>query len=432
MPMVIGFFLGYFIVSYILIPVYYKLNLTSIYTYLRDRFGVAAFKTGATSFLISRIIGAALRLYLVAEVLEIFLFEPLGIPYWAGVLITILLIWVYTFKSGIKTIVWTDTLQTAAILIAAGATIFYLADVNDLGISGIWDKVTASEMYSFEGGALHSGNMWLGIFNGILFTVAMAGLDQDIMQKNLTCKNKKEAQKNITWFSIVLVPINFVFLILGVLMIETYMESGDLSVKVIQVANEVTGVMEDKGQYLLKEGGKFVDLGTADHIYPALARNNYFPFWLSATFLIGLIAAAYSSADSALTSLTTSFCLDIVEKEDKKTRTIVHVGMSLVLFAVVMIFRQLNDNSIVWTLFKWTAYTYGPLLGLYGIGILTKIKVHDKAIPFIAIVSAVSSWALATYAGMGSVILAVNGAITAIGLFAFQKRGTGKVDVLDV
>lgn len=422
MPMVIGFFLGYFVVSYVLIPIYYKLNLTSIYSYLKERFGVAAFKTGAISFLISRIIGASLRLFLVAEVLEIFLFQPMGIPYWAGVLITILLIWVYTFKSGIKTIVWTDTLQTAALLIAAGATIYFLANLNDLGISDIWTKVTDSEMYSYEGGALKSGNVWLGLFNGIVFTIAMSGLDQDIMQKNLTCKNKKEAQKNITWFSLVLVPINLVFLVLGILMFETYIETGDLSAKVIQEADNITGELLDKGQYLLKVGGKHVKLETSDHIYPSLAKNGYFPFWLSATFLIGLIAAAYSSADSALTSLTTSFCLDIVEKDDNKTRIRVHIMMSLILFGVVMIFKVLEGGSIVWKLFTWTGYTYGPLLGLYGIGILTKIKVYDKAIPFIAIASALSSLILAEFTPLSAIILPVNGVITAIGLFVFKKK----------
>lgn len=195
MPMVIGFFLGYFIVSYVLIPIYYKYNLTSIYTYLRDRFGFYAFKTGAISFLISRIIGASLRLYLVAEVLDIFLFEPTGIPYWVGVLMTILLIWVYTFKSGIKTIVWTDTLQTAAILIAAGATIYFLVDLNGDGLGGLWEMASSSELYDFEGGKLKDGNIWLGVFNGVIFTIAMAGLDQDIMQKNLTCKNRKRGSK---------------------------------------------------------------------------------------------------------------------------------------------------------------------------------------------------------------------------------------------
>ena len=243
MPMVIGFFLGYFIVSYVLIPIYYKYNLTSIYTYLRDRFGTASFKTGAISFLISRIIGASLRLYLVAEVLDIFLFEPTGIPYSVGVLMTILLIWVYTFKSGIKTIVWTDTLQTAAILLAAGATLFYLADVNSGGIAHLWEMASNSDLYNFNGGKLKEGNVWLGIFNGIIFTVAMAGLDQDIMQKNLTCKNKKEAQKNLTWFSIVLVPINFVFLLLGILLFETYMGTGDLKAIVIESTNELGDVV---------------------------------------------------------------------------------------------------------------------------------------------------------------------------------------------
>ncbi|MFL2582509.1 MAG: sodium:solute symporter [Flavobacteriales bacterium] len=417
MPMVIGFFLGYFVVSYVLIPIYYKYNLTSIYTYLRDRFGFFSFKTGAVSFLISRIIGASLRLYLVAEVLDIFLFEPTGIPYSLGVLMTILLIWVYTFKSGIKTIVWTDTLQTAAILLAAGATIYYLADVNGEGVSGLWEMATSSDLYNFKGGKLKEGNVWLGVFNGIVFTIAMAGLDQDIMQKNLTCKNRKEAQKNLTWFSIVLVPINFVFLILGILLFETYMGTGDLSVV----------VQEAKATYSLAIEGQMTEVAP-DQIYPSLAKNGYFPLWLSGTFLIGLIAAAYSSADSALTSLTTSVCIDIVEREDKKTRIFVHVLMSVILFGVVMVFKAIDKDSIIWELFKWTSFTYGPLLGLYGIGILSKIQIRDKAVPFIAVFSAVSSYFLAAYLSLGFEILAINGAITAIGLLVFKKRNKYNLD----
>ncbi|MBL57657.1 MAG: sodium:solute symporter [Flavobacteriales bacterium] len=422
MPMVIGFFLGYFIVSYVLIPIYYKYNLTSIYTYLRDRFGTASFKTGAISFLISRIIGASLRLYLVAEVLDIFLFEPTGIPYSIGVLMTILLIWVYTFKSGIKTIVWTDTLQTAAILLAAGATLFYLADVNSGGIAHLWEMASNSDLYNFNGGKLKEGNIWLGIFNGIIFTVAMAGLDQDIMQKNLTCKNKKEAQKNLTWFSIVLVPINFVFLLLGILLFETYMGTGDLKAIVIESTNELGDVVKS-GEYRINIDGEMTKIAP-DQIYPSLAKNGYFPLWLSGTFLIGLIAAAYSSADSALTSLTTSVCIDIVEKEDRRTRTVVHVLMSVILFFVVMLFKAINKDSIIWELFKWTSFTYGPLLGLFGIGILSKIQVKDTVVPFIAILSAVSSYFMADFFGLGFEILAINGGITALGLLLFKKKKT--------
>jgi len=417
MPMVIGFFLGYFVVSYVLIPIYYKYNLTSIYTYLRDRFGIFSFKTGAISFLVSRIIGASLRLYLVAEVLDIFLFEPTGIPYSIGVLMTILLIWVYTFKSGIKTIVWTDTLQTAAILVAAGATLYYLSDIHGDGFSGLWEMASNSDLYNFKGGKIKEGNIWLGIFNGIIFTIAMAGLDQDIMQKNLTCKNKKDAQKNLTWFSIVLVPINFIFLILGILIFETYMGSGDLSVV----------VNESHATYNLNIQGNMTELAP-DQIYPSLAKNGYFPLWLSGTFLIGLIAAAYSSADSALTSLTTSVCIDIIEREDKKTRILVHVLMSVILFGVVMIFKAIDKDSIIWELFKWTSFTYGPLLGLYGIGILTKRKVNDFAVPFIAVISAVSSYFLASFLGLGFEILAINGAITAIGLLVFKKGEKYELD----
>ena len=419
MPMTFGFFFGYLAVAFILVPLYYRLNLTSIYTYLRDRFGTYSFKTGAVSFLVSRIVGASLRLYLVAQVLDIFLFKPTGIPYWLGVLATIGLIWVYTFKSGIKTIVWTDTLQTATILFAAGATIYFLSTLNSDGFGGLFDTLEQSEMLSFKGGVLKSENPWLGIFNGAIFAIVMSGLDQDIMQKNLTCKNSKEASKNIFWFSVVLVPINFVFLGLGVLLFETFMDNGDLTFQMVEKVNELGEVIKEP-LYQLRDGSKMVEVAK-DQIYPSLAKFGYFPKWLSVVFLIGLIAAAYSSADSALTSLTTSMCIDIFEKEDEKTRILVHVLMSFILFGVIMIFKFINEDGIIWALFKWTGFTYGPLLGLYSVGILTKLKVNDFAVPFIAVFSAISSFLLAHFFGLGFEILAINGAITAIGLFVFKK-----------
>ena len=294
---------------------------------------------------------------------------------------------------------------------------YYLSDIHGDGFSGLWEMASNSDLYNFKGGKIKEGNIWLGIFNGIIFTIAMAGLDQDIMQKNLTCKNKKDAQKNLTWFSIVLVPINFIFLILGILIFETYMGSGDLSVV----------VNESHATYNLNIQGNMTELAP-DQIYPSLAKNGYFPLWLSGTFLIGLIAAAYSSADSALTSLTTSVCIDIIEREDKKTRILVHVLMSVILFGVVMIFKAIDKDSIIWELFKWTSFTYGPLLGLYGIGILTKRKVNDFAVPFIAVISAVSSYFLASFLGLGFEILAINGAITAIGLLVFKKGEKYELD----
>ena len=223
-----------------------------------------------------------------------------------------------------------------------------------------------------------------------------------------------------------MIPINFAFLALGVLLFETFMESGDLTFQMVDFVND-SGLTDQKPLYQMRQGTVMVDV-TTDQIYPSLAKYGYFPLWLSGTFLIGLIAAAYSSADSALTSLTTSVCLDIVEKQDKKTRTWVHLLMSFVLFGVIMIFKAINEDSIVWALFKWTGFTYGPLLGLYGIGILTKIQVRDKAVPFIAVFSAVSSYFLATYLGLGFEILAINGAVTAIGLFVFKKRK--KIDLV--
>jgi Na+/proline symporter len=351
-------------------------------------------------------------LYLAAEVLDIFLFKPLGIPYELGIVITIALIWVYTFKSGIKTIVWTDTLQTASILIAVGATVYFLRDDLNTTFGGLFDIVVSSDLFNFEGGK--NGNttsVWLSAFNGMLMALAMTGVDQDMMQKNLTCKTAKESGKNVMWFSIVLIPVNFVFLGLGILLYERYVGDG------LHMATLDDGTIT----YLLKQAGEYVSIHP-DQLYPTLADTGYFPTWLSATFLIGLVAAAYSSADSALTSLTTSFCLDILEKDDKKTRLFTHIGFSVLLVIVIIIFKAMNKDSIVWELYKWAGFTYGPLLGLFGFGILTKVKVLDKAIPVIAIASAVASFFIKDLFGLGFEILLVNALVTALGLFLFQER----------
>ena len=418
---VIGYLLGYFVIATILMPLYYKLNLVSIYTYLDKRFGFCSYKTGSFFFLLSRIIGSSFRLFLVASVLQIIFFDSLNIPFFISVFITISLIWVYTYKGGIKTIVWTDTLQTAAILVAAGATLYYLSDIHGDGFSGLWEIASNSDLYSFKGGKVTEGNIWLGIFNGIIFTIAMAGLDQDIMQKNLTCKNKKDAQKNLTWFSIVLVPINFIFLILGILIFETYMGSGDLSVV----------VNESQVTYSLNVQGNMTELAP-DQIYPSLAKNGYFPLWLSGTFLIGLIAAAYSSADSALTSLTTSFCIDFLDiqkrNNKRKTRLLVHIGFSILLFIVILIFNEINDESVINSIFKAAGYTYGPLLGLFSFGIFTKYKIKDKFVFFVCLISPLISYLINIYSEellfgyrFGFEILLLNGLLTFLGLY-FIKR----------
>ncbi len=407
MPMVVGFLIGYLVIGHVLIPLYYKLNLTSIYAYLKTRFGNYSFKTGSIFFLISRTIGASLRLFLAAEVLDIFLFTPLGVPYFLGIILTIALIWVYTFKSGIKTIVWTDALQTACILIAVGATVYFIKTDMDVSITGLFDVVVNSELFDFRGAHSTKKNpIGLSVFNGVMIAIVMTGLDQDMMQKSLTCKNSGDSKKNMIWLGIVLIPVNFIFLSLGILIFENYLGNG-LSVNLVEGSDFPFNIITNEKEFISIK---------SDRIYPALANFGYFPLWLSATFLIGLVAAAYSSADSALTSLTTSFCLDILEENGEKTRYKTHIGTSIVLVLVVLMFKWINDGSVIWLLFDCAGLTYGPLLGMFAIGIFTKIKVRDKLVPFIALGSVVISFVIMKTLGLGAEILIVNGVLTALGL----------------
>lgn len=419
MPMVVGFLVGYFVIGYVLIPLYYKLNVTSIYAYLKTRFGNHSFKTGSTFFLISRIIGASLRLFLAAEVLDIFLFSPLGVPYFLGIMLTIGLIWVYTFKSGIKTIVWTDALQTACILIAVGATVYFIKTDMDVSLVGLFEVVVNSELFDFTGAhATNKVSIGLSLFNGVMMAIVMTGLDQDMMQKSLTCKNASDSRKNMIWLGVVLIPVNFVFLSLGILIFENYLGNG-LSI-VTEPGNPFP--------FEILTQGDLVPL-KSDRIYPALANYGYFPLWLSATFLIGLVAAAYSSADSALTSLTTSFCLDILEKEDEKNRFKVHIGVSIVLVFVVLMFKWINNGSVIWLLFEWAGFTYGPLLGMFAVGIFSKIKVQDNLVPLVALDSVLISILIKSFFGLGAEILVFNGLLTAVGLLLIkQKSKPGHVD----
>mgnify|MGYP003667187461 FL=1 len=339
--MVLGYVVGYAVIGLVLLPLYYKLNLTSIYTYLEDRFGKHSYKTGASFFLLSRTIGAAFRLFLVANVLQLLLFDGYGIPFWVTVSITILLIWLYTFKGGIKTIVWTDTLQTLFMLIAVGVCIYTISD--ELQISNLFTYVADSEFSkTFFFDDINAGDyFWKRFLAGAFVAIVMTGLDQDMMQKNLTCRNLKDAQKNMFWFTIVLVIVNFFFLALGVLLTD----------------------------YAQKNG---ID-AHKDELFPIIATNGNLGLATAIFFLLGLIAAAYSSADSALTSLTTSFSIDILEidkKEDKvkqeKTRKKIHILFSFILIATILIFKYfIADESVIAKIFTFANYTYGPLLGLY-------------------------------------------------------------------
>lgn len=402
MQMVLGYIVGYAVIGLVLLPLYYRLNLTSIYTYLQGRFGEYSYKTGASFFLLSRTIGASFRLFLVANVLQIILFDAYGIPFWVTVCITILLIWIYTFKGGIKTIVWTDTLQTLFMLISVGVCIYTISD--ELNISNIFSYVSESEyskIFFFED--MKAGNFfWKQFLAGAFVAIVMTGLDQDMMQKNLTCRNLKDAQKNMFWFTIVLVIVNFFFLALGILLTD----------------------------YAQKNG---ID-AHKDQLFPMIATNGTLGFSIAVFFILGLIAAAYSSADSALTSLTTSFSIDILQidkkknaTEQEKIRKQIHVLFSFVLIATILIFKYfIADESVIAKIFTFANYTYGPLLGLYAFGLFTKYEVKDKMVPLICILSPILTYFtnlffLETFGfDFGFALLILNGAYTFMGLAIFK------------
>ncbi len=403
MQMVFGYLVGYLFIARVLLPIYYKLGVSTIYSYLGERFGEMSHKTGSAYFILSRIVGASLRLFLMAIVLQKFLMDPLGVPFFWTVLITIMLIWVYTFSGGIKTIVVTDTLQTICMLGAVIMTIYYIMQAMDTNVSGLIDLIQESEyskMWYFDTGWSDPNNFYKQFISGALIAIVMTGMDQDMMQKNLTCKTLGESQKNIFTFSFILIFANILFLSLGALL---YI-------------------------YAAKEG---IDIPEArDQLYPTIALN-HLPSIIGIVFILGLIAAAYSSADSALTALTTTFCLDFLdfgkkgrsESKMKRTRLIVHVGFSLVLLFTILLTKQLGDASILNQIFKFAGYTYGPILGLFLFGIYTKRQIKDHLVipiciisPFIAyfINSNSESW----FGGFtfGSTIIALNGLITIIGL----------------
>lgn len=421
LALVFGFLLGYIFIAFVLLPIYYKLNLTSIYTYLNGRFGKKSYLTGAIFFLLSKVVGASLRLFLVAEVLDIFLFQPYGIPYFLGIVCTIFLIWVYTFRGGIKTIVWTDTLQTASMLLAVGISIYFIKNQLNLSFGELITTLQESPYAHIVDWKNKSwGSFFLSLLNGALIAIVMTGLDQDMMQKNLTCKNLKDAQKNIISYSIILIPVNLLFLILGILLYTFAIQQNYLS---IEEVNNNTYYCMQSANYLTDS-----DI-TPDKLFPTLAGKGYFPPVLGIVFLIGLIAAAYSSADSALTSLTTSFCVDILGNTNTKIRIWVHIAMSLVLVLMIIVFKQINSTSVIKEVFNWAGLTYGPLLGLFSFGIFTKKSIKDNFTPFIAIFSVITSFLLHKYSKIlfndyqiGFEILLINACITFLLLYFSGKK----------
>jgi len=405
--MVMGYLIGYFAIALVLMPIYYKLNLVSIYTYLDNRFGKFSYKIGSFYFLLSRIIGAAFRLFLVAGVLQLAFFDAFNIPFYITVIITILLIWLYTFGAGIKTIVWTDTLQTTFMLLSVVVSIIIIGQELNLSFSGIV-KTVIEHPYSqvFNWDWQSDKFFFKQFFAGAFMAFVMTGLDQDMMQKNLTCRNLKDAQKNMYWFSITLLPVNLLFLSLGVLL---YVYAAKMGIALPE---------------------------QSDNLYPMLAIN-HFSLFAGIVFLLGIVAAAFSSADSAITALTTAFSIDflnidITKKSLKNSvvRTLVHLGVSFVVIIVILIFNQINDKNVISQIFKVAGYTYGPLLGLFMFGLITKFKIYDKFVPIVAFAAPVLTYIIninsEKWLGgykFGFELLILNGILMFVGLLLLIKKG---------
>lgn len=413
MPLVFGYVLGYAVIALLLLPLYYRLNLTSIYTYLEQRFGARSEKTGALFFILSRLLGSALRMYLVVFVLYEFVFRAWGVPFWVPAVVFIAIILLYTFRGGIKTVVWTDTLQTTFLLAAAAATV--VAILNNLDMSfGELMRVSAEKGYTrmFDTDPT-APKFWLKqVLAGMFITITMTGLDQDMMQKNLTCKNLRDAQKNVMTSSLLFVVVNILFLSLGAALLAYSAETG-----FALPVNEAGAVVPDK-------------------IFPSIAFSlNGFT---AVVFVLGMVAAGYSSADGTLTALTTTFCYDFLGfgKGERKTerevriRRLVHVAFALLYLLVIVAFRPFHRQSLIDTVFDVAGFTYGPLLGLYAFGLFTKRTARDRWVPLVAVVSPVVCYVLKVFSptwfgySFGFEILLLNGLIT-FGLLWLSSIGKG-------
>ncbi len=406
MMVVFGYLAGYIVIATVLMPLYYRLNLTSIYSYLEGRFGNSTYKTGASFFLLSRIIGASLRMFIVVNVLQIFVFDAWNIPFFVTIIVFIVSILIYTFKGGIKTIIWTDTLQTTFMLLAVVLSIVFISKELNLSFSALLSKVFQSDYSKIIETDWNSKRFFIKQFlSGAFIAITMTGLDQEMMQKNLSCRSLKDAQKNMFTFSSVLVFVNLMFLVLGAILV-------------------------------FYASSKGINVAKTDDLFPTIAIHHLMPI-AGIIFIIGLISAAYPSADGALTSLTTSFCIDILGinkfsfPEDKKikVRYLVHFSFALLLLFCILIFRSLNDKAIIDNLFTIAGYTYGPLLGLYSFGMFTKWQVKDRWIPLVAIVSPIICFFLSRYSvqllwgyKFGFELLILNGALTFIGLWLLRMR----------
>lgn len=416
MQTVFGFFVGYIIIAHILLPLYYKLKLTSIYSYLKDRIGHRGYKTGASFFLLSKSIGAAARLYLVVLILQHYVFDAFNIPFAVTVILSILLVWIYTFRSGIKTIIWTDTIQAICLIVMLVVIIWQVKDA--LGMSFVEMSTSVANNPHFR---IFEFNDWNSsqhfakqFFSGIFITIVMTGLDQDMMQKNLSCRNLKEAQKNMYTYGFAFTPVNFLFLVLGILLL----------------------IVAEQKQIALPE--------LSDDILPMFCTSGILGNSILIFFTIGIIAAAFSSADSALTALTTSFCIDILdiqndsEKQAKRKRLMIHIAISIVFALIILVIKEVNNRSIIDAIYMIASYTYGPLLGMFIFGLFTKRLVKDKFVPYICIISPVISFGInyvvenTTDYIFGYEILMINAAITFFGMWLTSSNSRETSSSLEI
>ena len=412
MQTVMGFVLGYVVIAFLLMPMYYKLNLISIYTYLEKRFGVYSYKTGSAFFLLSRTVGSGFRLYLSALVLHQFVTAPLGVPFWVTVAITIGLIWSYTFKGGVKTIIWTDLIQTLCLITTLVMTLHIIGGKLGLDIGGIISTVKSSaksQVFFFENGWSDPKNFFKQFLSGASICIVMSGLDQDIMQKNLTVKTLKGAQVNMMSYGILLALINLMFLSLGILLFM-YAKQNNIAIP------SVNGTPR------------------TDLLFPTIALQYSTPT-IGVLFFLGILASTYASADSALTALTTAFCIDFLgfekkdEAETKGKRTLVHLGFSVLLFCIIIIFYFINDSSVIESIYKAASYTYGPLLGLFALGFLTKVEINDKLAPIICCLSPIITYVINANSAQwfngykfDFELLILNGLITFVGLLFISRK----------
>ncbi len=412
MQTVFGYMIGYLVIAWVLLPLYYRLNLTSIYTYLEKRFGVYGYKTGAAYFILSRVVGASFRLFLVAGVLHIAIFADFNLPYWATVAITILLIFTYTTKSGIKTVVYTDVFQTTFLIIAVVLTIGYIAKSMDMDFLGLIDNLRNdpnTQIFHFDWKGHNF--FWKQFVGGAFIALVMTGLDQDMMQKNLSIKNLKSAKKNIYAQMAMFIVVNVIFLSLGALLYQYKAKMG------------IEGVAK------------------TDDLFPIIALKHAAPV-VGLFFILGLVAAAYSSADSALTALTTSFCVDFLGYErtkptNRKVRSLVHFAFAVVLFATILVFKELNNEAVIKQLFTAAGFTYGPLLGLFFFGILTKARIKDVWILPITILSIYVTWVYYKFSPMlisgytpGFELILINGLLTFVWL-AVAEDSSNKNELIE-